>query len=137
MSTQTFRGVYREGGAASHYARITAANGSGDATGIEGEGRYLEQADITSIELKVTDKATGEVVVAATSLSVSAVVIDTPVTSTEVWTQGAGYNFKHDMPIGSFPDAGKTYRTQYKITLSGGSSDPLFLIFEGPAWKTD
>ena len=133
---KTFTGKYRQNGMASHYARIAAANGSGAATGIEGEGRYVQVADVDEIELTVIEKLTGDVVLAATALTPSAVVLDSVVTSTAVWTQGGGYNFLHHMPEGSYPESGKVYRTQYKITLNG-DYDPLYLIFEGPALKTN
>lgn len=127
-----FRGTYRAGGQASHYARITAANGSGSATGVDGEGKYIQQADVSSITLTVIDKTSKETVIDEQSLTVSQVLLDTPVSSTQVWTQGGSYNFKHDMPAGSFPDPNHVYWTRYTITLTGGL-DPVFLIFEGPA----
>jgi hypothetical protein len=136
MQPKTFKGVYREGGLAVHYARLTADNGSGAATGEIGEGKYLQIVDITSITMTVIEKLTGTVIVAPVSLTVSSVVSDTVVTSTAVWTKGGGYNFRHAMPAGSFPESGVIYRTQYKIVVPGGY-DPLFLIFEGPAWQTD
>lgn len=135
MKPKTFSGIYRENGLAVHYARLTADNGSGAATGVIGEGKYLQIADITSITMTVIEKLSGDVIVAPTTLTVSAVVSDTVVTSTTVWTQGAGYNFRHAMPAGSFPQSGVIYRTKYTIVLPGGY-DPLYLIFEGPAWPT-
>lgn len=114
--------------------RVTARNGSGAATGIGGEGKFLQQADVSSITCKVynlTDDAT-TVDTDLGSLTVSSVILNTVDSSGEVWTKDdIGYNFRHTIAETVFTDGGDTYRLEYKFTLTGGAV--FFGIFEGPA----
>ena len=52
-----FKVQWHEDGSATVLGRITARNGSGSATGIAGEGNWLEQADISTITCAVYDRA--------------------------------------------------------------------------------
>jgi len=114
--------------------RVTARNGSGAATGINGEGKFLQQADVSSITAKVynlTDDA-DTVDTDLGSLTVSTVILDTVDSSNEVWTlDSIGYNFRHQIANTVFTDGGDIYRVEYKFTLTG--SEVFFAYFEGPA----
>lgn len=114
--------------------RVTARNGTGSATGVDGEGKFLQQADVSSITAKIynlTDDPDGESPVEQT-LTVSQVILDTVDESGEVWTQDdIGYNFRHSIANTVFTDGGDIYRVEYKFTLTGGAV--FHEVFEGPA----
>jgi hypothetical protein len=115
--------------------RVTARNGSGAATGVSGEGKFLQQADVSSITAKVyniTDDPSGESPVLEATLTVSTVILNTVDDSGEVWTQDdIGYNFRHSIASTVFTDGGDIYRVEYKFTLTGG--EVFHEVFEGPA----
>lgn len=115
--------------------RVTARNGSGAATGVRGEGKFLMQADVSSITAKVynlTDDPNGESPTEELTLTVSSVILNTVDESGEVWTQDdIGYNFRHALASTLFPDGGDIYRVEYKFTLTGG--EVFHEYFEGPA----
>jgi hypothetical protein len=114
---------WREDGSATALARLTARHGTGTATGINGEGKWVKRADLASVSYRVFNETTNaEVTAGAQSLTVADVVVDTPVTSQEIWTQDTtGYNFLHDLPPTSFPDGGHIYRVEYKFTFANGA----------------
>ena len=124
--------TWREDGTVTALGRITARNGSGDATGVDGEGNWLQAADISTIGFKLFD-LDGDDPTTATqdeSLTVASVVLDTPVTSTATWTKDStGYNFLHDLSNTYFPHPNRRYRAEYTITLTGGAV--FHGVFEG------
>ena len=120
----TFQVEWTEDSDATVLGRITARNGSGSATGVNGEGNWLQQADVSTITWKVfdVDSATPETAIASGSVTVSTSVLDTPVTTNVIWTKDAtGYNFLHDLAATNFPTGGRTYRLEYVATLTGGA----------------
>ena len=131
-----FAVAFNEDGDVTILGRITARNGSGSATGIDGEGNFLEQADISTIVRKTFDLEGDTTDPVSTSLTVSAVVLDTVVTANTIWTLDTiGYNFIDDVPASLFPTGGRRYRIEYVVTLSGGAvfhgvyegiADPIF-----------
>lgn len=119
-----FQVEWNEDGSATVLGRITARNGTGAATGVSGEGKWIKIADVSSITCKVfdLDSATPNTPIATPTVTVSASVIDTPVTSSEIWTQDSvGYNFLHDLASSNFPDGSHVYTVEYEVTLTGGT----------------
>ena len=119
-----FQVVWKEDSTATVLGRLTARNGTGTATGVAGEGRWLKQADISTIAYKIFDlnSATPDTPIKTDTATVSAVVLDTVVTSTEIWTKDAiGYNFLHDLAATDFPIGDRLYELEYVVTLSGGA----------------
>lgn len=124
MSTPTdFDVTWREDGTATVVARLTARDGSGSATGAKGEGKWVLQANLSTITYRVfdvTDPASiVEITAGAQTVTIASAVIDTPVTDGVLWTLDAiGYNFLHDLPASCFPTGGHTYQVEYKFTFS-------------------
>ena len=109
--------------------RVSAPDGTGQPTGVRGEGNWLKQADISTLSYVVqdiTDETAITTVIASTSLTVIAVVSDTITTNTARWTaDGVGYNFSHSIPAASFPTRGNRYRIVYTLTLTGGNASVI------------
>jgi hypothetical protein len=125
---------WQEDGSATVLARLTGRSGSGSATGIAGEGNWLQQADVSTITCKVFDlnSETPTTAIVEPSVTVSTDVLDTPVTSTTIWTRDTtGYNFLHDLSATAFPTGGHDYRVEYKATLANGTV--FHWSFEGEA----
>lgn len=100
--------------------RITALNGSGAATGVAGEGKWAKQADLVSINRKVYD-VDGVGLIDSTDLTLSSVILDTPATGNEVWTEDeVGYNFIDDVAASYFTEEEHRYEVEYLATFVGG-----------------
>lgn len=127
----TFKVSFNEDGDSTILGRVTARNGTGAATGVNGEGKWVQQADVSSIAYTLFDLDAPTTAVSTGTLTVANVIIDTPVTSQEIWTEDAiGYNFIHDLAGSNFPTGGKIIRVEYLITLTGGAKLPG--AYEGP-----
>lgn len=116
-------------------ARVAGLNGTGDSTGKDGEGKFHRQADFSSIERKVfdLDGDTPDTPADETTLTVSDVILDTPVND-NVWNRDdIGYNFKNVLPPALIPVGNHVYSVQYKFTLTGGYV--FYTTFEGRAKK--
>lgn len=100
--------------------RVTAEDGSGDATGQTGEGNWLKAADLSSITCKVLERHGDQWRVLATpTVTIANVILDSPKTG---WTVDAvGYNFQHALAPSNFPNGGVEVLVQYKFTTSGGA----------------
>lgn len=125
---------WREDGSAVAVARLAAWNGSGSATGVSGEGRWLEQADIEAITCAVYDlnSATPSTPTSEPTVTVATAVQDTPVTNGEIWPKDdIGWNFRHVLAATCFPTANHRYRVIYTLTLTGG--EETWGSFEGVA----
>jgi hypothetical protein len=123
-----------EDGAATCLARVTADDASGSATGISGEGKWIRQADLSSISCAVFDESssTPDTAIATPSIVVSSVIIDTPVTDGVLWdVDPIGYNFKCVMAAASFPTGSHIYRIEFKFTTTG--SAVFWVVFRGSA----
>ena len=106
---------WSEDGDATVLGRITSRAGSGAATGIDGEGNWLEQADVASITCSVFDLDS-----------------DTPVTVNTLWTvDTTGYNFIHDLAATNFPTGSNRYSVEYAVSMTNGGK--FHAIFEGIA----
>ena len=130
----TFQVEWTEDSDATVLGRITARNGTGTATGVAGEGNWLKQADITSITRKVFDleSATPETAIFSSTVTVSTAVLDTPVTTSVLWTKDTtGYNLLDDIAASNFPTGRRTYRVEYVVTLTGGAV--FHGAYKGPA----
>lgn len=133
-STDIYQVSFNEDGSATALARMTARDGSGSATGVAGEGNWLQQADLSSITCAVYDlsSATPTVAIVSPTVTISSAILDTPVTSTALWCRDTvGYNFLHDLPPTAFPTGGSMYRVEYKFTTTGGAVS--WLRFQGIA----
>lgn len=127
-----FQVNWREDSTNTVLGRLTARGGSGSATGVNGEGNWLQQADISEITVKTynLDSETPSTAVYEDTLTVSNVVLDTPVTTQVIWTQDSvGYNFIVDLPPAAFPDGDVTVRVEFKVTLADTSV--FFGVYEG------
>lgn len=125
-----FQVSFTEDSPATILGRVTARNGSGSATGVSGEGNWIQQADVSSITYETFDLEAPTTVATSGTLTVSDAILDTPVTSTAIWTKDStGYNFIHDLPAAAFPSGGRVVRIEYEITLAGGAV--LHGIYEG------
>lgn len=134
MAENTIKVVWREDGDATVLGRVTSRDATGDPTGSPGEGSFLKQADLTSISYAVydLDSATPTTAVVGSSLTVSAVIVDTPVLTDVLWTLDPyGYNFLHDIAAAAFPTGGHRYRAEYKFTTTG--SKVGWAVYEGVA----
>ncbi len=127
MSTATkdIHVAWNEDGSATVLGRLTARNGTGAATGIDGEGKFVKQSDLNAIDYNVyvadVDGTFTLVPGQTGALTISTVILDTPDASNEIWVQDSvGYNFIHDLPATSFPDPDVEYLAEYKFTFTGG-----------------
>lgn len=115
--------------------RLTAPDGSGDATGKSGEGNWLEQGDFTAIAWEaftVTTVAGVQVYTSIDSgtLTIADVILDTPVTTNVNWTEDTvGHNAEMQFDA-IFPTGGVTGRLEITATLTGGGV--FRLILQGP-----
>ena len=125
---------WREDGSATVIGRVTARNGSGAATGISGEGKFVQQADLSTITAKVFEKDADGVFVEITpapTVTVATAILDTVDTTNEIWTVDTiGHNFIHDLGAVYFPNGGKIVKAEYKFTYVGG--DVGWGVWEGP-----
>lgn len=129
-----FQVVWNEDSTATVLGRIAARNGSGAATGKNGEGKFLQQGDVTTIECSVfdLDGTDPNTEIATPAVVVADAVLDTPVTTAVVWTKDAyGYNFIHNLAPTNFPTGNRRYRVEYKVTLADGTI--FHGIYEGQA----
>jgi hypothetical protein len=116
--------VFNEDGSATALGRITARDGSGAATGLDGEGNFLQVADVSTITCNVydLDSDTPDTAIITPTVTVATSVLDTVATTNVLWTKDSiGYNFIHDLPITAFPTGGNMYLVEYKITTAGGT----------------
>jgi len=112
---------WRENGSATVYGLLVSRDGSG-AT-VDGQGRYLKRADISSITYAVWDDDNLTTAVATGIVTISSSVFDTPQTNSDdpIWKYSHGFNFRHDLGPSNFPTGDHTYTVEYKITGAGGT----------------
>ena len=129
-----FTVVWNEDGSPTVLGRITARDGTGAATGVDGEGNFLKQADISTITCAIYDRSgtTPEVAISTPTVTISTSVLDTVITANTIWTMDdTGYNFLHDLADTAFPTGGSLYVVEYVVTLTGGAV--FHGVFEGIA----
>jgi hypothetical protein len=127
--------TWQEDGTGTCLARLAAADGTGTATGVDGEGKWLKQADFSTITCKVFNRtqgyATPDTAIATPTVTIASTVYDTPQTSKELWTNDdTGWNFRIDLGPTNFPDGNQIYDAEFKATLTGGTV--FFFSFEAP-----
>lgn len=131
----TFKVSFRENNSATILGRITARNGSGAATGVAGEGNFIQIADVSSISYDIYDLEAPTTIIADGTLTASDVILDTVVTSNVIWTkESIGYNFIHDLSGTNFANGGKILRIEYHVTLTGGET--IEGAYQGPVCET-
>jgi hypothetical protein len=132
--------TWREDGTATVLGRLVSRSGSGSATGVAGEGNFVQQADLSSITCAVFDLSGGtpDTSIATPTITVSTDVLDTVVTTTVIWTADGtgsaavtGYNFLVDLAASNFPKGGHVYSVEFTITATGGGVSKA--VYEGPA----
>lgn len=88
------------------------------------ENDYVEQADIDTIDVTITDLSDDSTTLAGT-LAKTDVIFDT----LQSWgVDDTGYNFKHTVPASAVPNADRRYRCEYKFTPTDG--EPFHLSHE-------
>lgn len=131
-----FRCTFNEDGSATFLAVLGADNGSGSVITGGGLGKWLQQANISSISCNVYDVTDSDTeVTPAPSITVSDVIFDTVQTDGAAWSlddNALGYNFKATLAPTYFPTGGHVYRVEFYFTLSGGTHK-LPVLFEGVA----
>jgi hypothetical protein len=99
-------------------------------------GSYFQQADFSSIVLKVFDMADSSAPVNGASgetIAPSSVIFNALQTSDARWTLDAtGYNFRYLTSAAQLPGGGKKYRFEFKFIPTSGSSDAFWAVFEVP-----
>lgn len=129
MPTAVHHSVGLEDTTISCLARLTAPDGTGVWTTVPGEGKWLKQADFTSITGRVYDVTIGNTQVGSDiTLTVANVIQDTPVTTKELWTaDDVGWNFRYDV-LGStyFLNSGRQYAIEFSAVLSAASEPFTF-----------
>jgi hypothetical protein len=126
---------FQEDGSAYVFARVAAYDGTGAATGIDGEGKWIKQADLASISCDVFNitpgYATPTTAVASPTVTISSAIQDTPVTSRENWTiDDIGWNFFFHLAPTNFATPGK-YVAEFYFTTTGSAK--WWLQVEGDA----
>lgn len=127
-----FQAIWREDGSCTALARVTARDATGAATGISGEGKWVKQADLSTITCKVFDRngTTPDTAIATPTVTIASAVYDTPVTDGLIWDVDlTGYNFLHDLAYTNFPEGNRKYVVEYIFTTTGGAK--WSLVFEG------
>jgi hypothetical protein len=125
---------WREAGTATVLLRLTARGATGAWTGKAGEGNWVRQVDLSTVTYRAYDETNdnAEVTAGAQTVTIASAVLDTPVTTTVLWTRDSiGYNFLHDLPPATFPDGDHIYRVEYKFTFADGTVG--WTVFRGPA----
>jgi hypothetical protein len=134
VSEIPYKVEWNEDGDCTVLARVVARNGSGAATGVDGEGNWIEVADLTSITCKVFDlsSSTPDTPITTPTVTIADAIKDPPVTSATLWTEDdTGYNFLHDLAASNFPTGDHRYLVEYTFTLTGGGV--FHLVLDGVA----
>lgn len=133
-ATDEIQVVWNEDGSATALGRVTARDASGSATGVPGEGKFLQQADLSTITCSVFDlnSSTPDTAIATPTVTISSAILDTVDTATTLWDLDEyGYNFRHDLAHTNFPTGDHVYLVEYKFTTTG--SAVFWGRYRGPA----
>lgn len=133
MSVTIWPAKFWEDGSCTCVSRVCMGDATGAATGTEGEGKWVKRADLTSITRYVYDlsSSTPGTAILTTTLTVSTVIEDTPVTNRQIAT--FDYNFHDNVPKTAFPDGGRTYRIEYVFRPTSGADYEFPVVFQGEA----
>lgn len=119
--------------------RLAAADASGSATGVDGEGNWLQVIDFTSLSYSIYNLETSETIpiTGPTLLTVADVILDTPVDDRVLWTlDRVGYNLRHDLGPSAFPEADDRYLLLYHAIQSNTRADEFYGQYIGRSKKT-
>lgn len=100
-------------------------------------GSYFQQADFSTINLKIYDMAdpAGGPINGASgeNLTISSIIFNTLQTADARWTiDETGYNFRYLTKAANLPAGGKRYRFEFEFTPTSGSTDVFYGVFEVP-----
>jgi hypothetical protein len=109
------------------------------ARSVKPDGSPRLPADVTALTLRVYENKTGTLVVPegedeetyeGTDLTVADVILDPVVTADDDvrWTDDEGYNVRLDLHGSHFPEGGKVYQVELKVTPATG--DPGYLLWQ-------
>lgn len=131
---------FQEDSPSTQKARVVAEDATGAATGVDGEGYWVKQADLSTITCNVYDRnsTTPDTAILTPTVTISTAIQDTPVVSKIVWTgdgDGAvvGWNFTHEVPGTAFPTGGHLYWVEYVFTPTAGANYASRIRYEGIA----
>jgi hypothetical protein len=127
---------FRENSAVAVLARVTSRTGTNGATGKNGEGQFIRQADLASISCAIFQQnGEGQPLVAGATPAVAlSAILDTPELSRVDWdVDDYGYNFVHDLPASAFPDGGDAIRYVVEYLFTPNVGDQFYVVAEGPA----
>ncbi len=117
--------------------RMAAPDGTGTATGVASEGKWLKQADFTGdITRTIYDlsSANPTLAVSTATVTVSSAIQDTPVTATTEWAEDAtGWNFKDAISASVMTSRGHQYRVVYSGTVTGDATASILAELVGAA----
>jgi hypothetical protein len=101
---------------------------------IGADGDPIQQADVSALKLKVFDPdgvlitpTGGGGGYTGTTLLPADVILDTPGTNEVLWPYDDGYNFIAQLDGSYWPEGGKTYQAEVKVTPVSG--DAYYLLF--------
>lgn len=123
MDFEYFDVIFNEDGSATAMGRVTArSTTNSNATGVNGEGYWLQQVDVSSITYKVFDEGVSTTVPSESgTVNIATSILDTPDETKTLWTKDeVGYNFIHDLDFSFFPTGDNYYRVEYEIIVNGG-----------------
>lgn len=93
-------------------------------------GTAIVQADVSSIEYSVFDKADTSTATATGTLTAASVIFNTLQTDSRWGKDSTGYNFAWNVPASVFATGSKTYRIEVKITPTSG--EPIHIVRDFP-----
>ena len=136
-ATEVIQVTWMEDSTNTVLGRVVARDGTGSATGVNGEGNWIKKADLSSITCSVFDLSSAAPTTAITTptVTISTDILDTPVTSNVIWTEDkTGYNFLIDLAAANFPTGEHVYSVRFTFTTTGG--DTFNKAYEGLAEPT-
>lgn len=89
-----------------------------------------QQADISSIALKVYDSADRTTTIATATPVVADTIYDTLQTGGPWSKDSTGYNFRYLTTASQLPAGNKTYRFEFMVTPASGA--PMAIVYEVP-----
>ena len=87
---------------------------------VHADGAEVLQENVAAIHYAVFNKASGEVILESTALTVNQVIFDTLQTDGRWNKDTTGYNFRHNINQSLLLNPEIEYAIEYKFTLTGG-----------------
>jgi hypothetical protein len=85
------------------------------------DGNNIQQADVTSISLTITDLTAGTT--STPAVAKANVIFDALQTGDEWTTDATGYNFRHDVSHTEFPSSDRYYLLEYAFDMVAADVD--------------